>query len=242
MSAQLARNIEVRAAAYVHSGVDSIRDIVQLLHRWGHHNDTLAVWGKLKCMLPQLAAINLQIAGVEVEAMILRENIFRATPTTLAPAIATVAPMLSLTLGATLSHTFSPSPGAYAKASPQERCAVATHLRGASAERCTLVTLKSPPTPTPAPTPEPSIAAPVSDCRGEPLFVSTASGSGEATSAPKTPAPKRLPEDSDTGGKGEMAGGPSLVESWGKGKDKGKDKGKCKGKGKGKGNGKGKPC
>ena len=124
MSAQLARNIEVRAAAYVHSGVDSIRDILKLLHRWGHHNDTLAVWGKLKCMLPQLAAINLQIAGVEVEAMILRENIFRATPTTLAPATATVAPTLSPTPGATLSHTFSPSPGAYAKASPQERCAL----------------------------------------------------------------------------------------------------------------------
>ncbi len=70
MSAQLARNIEVRAAAYVHSGVDSIRDIARLLHRWGHHNDTVAVLGKLKCILSQLEAINLQRAGVEVEPMI----------------------------------------------------------------------------------------------------------------------------------------------------------------------------
>ncbi len=226
MSSQLARNMEVRAVAYVHPGVDSIRDIVELPHRWGHHNDTVAVLGKLKCILSQLEAINLQIAGVEVEAMILRENICRATPATLAPATATVAPTLSPAPGATLSHAFSPSPGAYAKASPQERCEVATHLRGASAERCTLVTMKSPP--------EPSIAAPVSDCRGEPLFVSKASCYCVASKATKTPCTKTMPEDSDTGGKGGMAGGPSLVEAWGKGKDKSKDKGKGKGKGKGK--------
>ncbi len=108
---------------------------------------------------------------------------------------------------------------------------MATHLRGASAERGALVTLKSPPAPTL--TPQPSIAAPVSDCRGEPLFVSTASGSVEATSASKTPAPKRLSHDLETGGNGGMAGGPSLVESSGKGKDKGKKHGQRQRQGQG---------